>query len=84
MECTQEADRVDDVLPSGIQIQGRVNQRDASPDAEVSVLPPQLVQRPVNRGPALGFLLLREQGELLHLPSRRQSSATSSRTKKSH
>ena len=60
MERTQKPNRVDDVLPSGIQIQGRVNQRDASPDAEVSVLPPQLVQRPVNRGPALGFLLLRE------------------------
>lgn len=55
---------MDDMLLFGIQIQGRVRQRDCPADAATPILASNLVQRPVDVGPALGFLHLREQGQL--------------------
>lgn len=64
MERPQEANRMDDMLPFSVQIQGRVHQRDGAADTVIPIFAPNLVQRPVDVGPALGFLHLREQGQL--------------------
>ena len=52
------------MVPFSVQIQGRVHQRDGPADAVIPILAPYFVQRPVDIGPALGFLHLREQGQL--------------------
>ena len=64
MERSQKTDWVDDMFPFGVQIQGRVHQRDCPADTVIPILASNLVQRPVDVGPALGFLYLREQGQL--------------------
>ena len=66
MECPQKADGMDDMLLFGVQVQSRVYQRNSSADAVIPILAPDFVQRPVDVGPALGFLLLRKQRQLLN------------------
>ena len=51
----------------GVQVQNWVYQHNSPADATIPILAPDFVQRPVDVGPALGFLLLWEQGHLLHL-----------------
>ena len=55
---------MDDMLSFGIQIQGWVHQRNGPADAVIPILTPDFIQRPVDIGPALGFLFLREQRQL--------------------
>ena len=50
--------------PPGIQIQGRIHQCNGAADTVIPILVSNLVQRPVDVGPARGFLHLREQGQL--------------------
>ena len=48
------------MLSFDVQIEGRFHQRNRPADAAISVLAANFVQRSVNIGPALGFLLLWE------------------------
>ena len=46
------------MLSFDVQIEGRFHQRNRPADAAVSIFAANFVQRPVNIGPALGFLSL--------------------------
>lgn len=64
MKCSQEADGMDDMLLFSVQVQGRICQRNSPADAVIPIFASDLVQRPVDVGPALGILHFREQGQL--------------------
>ena len=72
MECPQKADGMDDMLLFGVQIQSWVYQRNSPADAVIPIFAPDSVQRPVDAGPALGFLLLREPRQLHNAVRRRR------------
>ena len=61
---SQETDGVDNMLFLCVQIQSRVHQRDCPADTVIPILASNLVQRPVDVGPALGFLHFWEPGQL--------------------
>ena len=69
----QEASWVNDMLLFGVQVQSWVYQRNGPADAAIPVLAPDFVQRPVDVGPALGFLLFWEQRQLHNAVRRGQS-----------
>lgn len=69
----QEASWVNDMLLFGVQVQSWVYQRNGPADAAIPVLAPDFVQRPVDVGPALGFLLFWEQRQLHNAVRRCQS-----------
>ena len=48
----------------GIQIQGWIHQCNGPADTVIPIFTPDFIQRPVDIGPALGFLYLREQRQL--------------------
>ena len=59
MKYSRKADGMDDMIPFGVRVQSRIYQRDGPADAVIPILASNLVQRPVDVGPALGFLHLR-------------------------